>query len=194
MKFRPRLAAIAVSLLAAGGLTLSVGTVPAAATILPLPTCSATDPGTAPNLIGHCQYDIEQGAAGYLGADDNHTHYRYVTTNTVNTPQLVDLDGPSTQGLVGAEECDPNNHYHGAGGWAAQIGLLGNDGVTDQENTVYYAAGFWPAAAPDPCVNHAPLVPDPDTSTCPAGGTGSVTGTSPSVFCGSFSDPTLPDG
>ena len=193
------------------GLALAVGLVAGgtgaafapAASAISLPSCSTVDPGTAPNFVNsqHCWYNLTTGNAGYLGADDNHTHYRYVTTDLFNTPQLVDLNGTSKQGVVGDELCDPNNHAYGAGGWAAEIGLFGNGGTAGHsKNTVFYAAGFWASGAPDPCVNNAPLVPVPDATTnCPPGGHGSVIGfsgsTSHPVFCGSFSDETAdPDG
>ena len=176
--------------LAAGG---ALAAVPANA--LPLPTCSTTSPitiGSAGSFDNaqHCWYNTGTGNAGYLGGNDGHTHYRFVTTNVTNNPQLVDLDGVTLNGAVGDEVCDSNNHTGGAGGWAAEIGLFGNiPGAPHQANTVFYAAGFWAAGAPDPCANKQPLVTAPNSTTnCPPGGAGSVTGISPAVFCGSFTD------
>jgi hypothetical protein len=204
--------------LALGSLGLVVGAVamaaPAAsAAVLPLPTCSTTDPGTAPNLASatnqpglppHCWYTAPTGggSAGYAELNDGHTRIRFVTTNLTNNPQLVDLNGGTNQGVVGDLVCDPNNHAFGNGGWAAEVGLFGNGGAINQKNTVYYAAGFWAAGAPDPCVTHAPLVPNPVFASagagqrlCPSGGAGSVLSANPAtLFCGSFSNPSQTTG
>jgi hypothetical protein len=198
------------ALILAGSLALAGS---ASAATLPLPQCSSTDPGpgSPTNLVGatnqsgqppHCWYvqaastegPVASGTAGYLGANDNHTHYRYVTTDIKNVPELVNLDGGGNTGAGGVFLCDPNDHAYGAGGWVAETGLLGNTGITGQENTVYYAAGFWKAGAPDPCVTHGLLIPDPNTTLCPPGGKGSVFGIGPAAFCGSFSDPSVPNG
>ena len=175
-------AVLAVGLLV--GLAVTVA--PAAgAVVLPLPTCSTTDPGTAPNFVnaGHCWYlpsSSNGEAAGYLGADDNHTRYRFIQTNFGVSSQLPNLDGPGLNGAVGVEECDPNIAY------AVQFGIAPDPGNGGAE-TPFYAQGFWNSTTGDPCINHQPLVPHPNSTTnCPHGGTGSVLGTSPNVFCGSF--------
>lgn len=196
---RTRLGLLAGCLALLGG---AVAMTPAAqAVVLPLPTCSATDPGVAApngNFVNstHCWYlpvgtPTTGEAAGYLGADDSHTRYRFIQTNFPVTAQLVNLNGTSLGGLngaVGVEECDPNIAY------AAQFGVV-KDAHTGLE-TPFYAQGFWNGTTGDPCINHAPLVPVPNTATnCPPGGTGSVTGVSGStpVFCGSFAPVAIGD-
>lgn len=84
------------------------------------------------------------GTAGYYGADDNHTHYRFVQTVTVATPQLVNLNGTNSaddQGAVGVELCDPNI------GYAAQISL----GHTAAGYEVAYTVGKYFTNTADPC-------------------------------------------
>jgi hypothetical protein len=187
MRIRQAILAGASALALLGGTAALAGTAQA----IPLPSCTTTDPGpgSPPNYVPsqHCWYNTDIGNAGYLGANDNHTHYRYVTADVANSPSLVDLNGTGGSGTVGTELCDPNDHAGGHGGWAAEIGLFGNGGVAHQSNMVFYAAGFWASGAPDPCANNLPLVTDPNSTTnCPPGGTGSVFGTSPAVFCGSL--------
>lgn len=181
--------------MAAGALAAAaIAVAPAAnAVTLPLPTCSVTNPGVAPNLANatnqpglppHCWYlpvgtPTTGEAAGYLAANDGHTRYRFIQTNFKVSPQLINLNGTGLNGAAGIEECDPNISY------AAQFGVV-KDQATGLE-TPFYAQGHWLPGSGDPCINNKPLVPNPDSTTnCPLGGTGSVTGTSPAVFCGSF--------
>ena len=96
----------------AGVMTLAGAT--AAMAQAPAPSCAngvrCTNNGQAPS----------QGVAGYYGADDFHTHYRYVQTIVTATPQLVNLNGnysANHQGAVGVELCDPTT------GKAAQMSL-----------------------------------------------------------------------
>ncbi|HYB14277.1 MAG TPA: hypothetical protein VEF71_02230 [Streptosporangiaceae bacterium] len=100
------------------------------------------------------------GTAGYYGADDNHTHYRFVQTVVTATPQLVSLNGEGTTGrpgAVGAELCDPNI------GDVAQISLAWNPKIGNLSPKppyapiggyqVKYAFGnFGNFSAPDPCI------------------------------------------
>ena len=98
------------------------------------------------------------GTAGYYGADDNHTHYRFVQTVVTATPQLVSLNGETAMGpgAVGAELCDPNI------GDVAQISLAWNPklGLIDPHThmpvggyQVRDAFGnFGNFLAPDPCI------------------------------------------
>jgi hypothetical protein len=187
---RRRYFAIAGGVAALAGLAFA--TAPAAnAVTLPLPSCSVTDPGTAPNLANatnqpglppHCWYlPFNSGeAAGVLAADDGHTRYRFIQTNFKVSAQFVNLDGTNLNGAVGVEECDPNIAY------AVQFGIAPDPGNGNKE-TPFYAQGFWTGTTGDPCINHQPLVPAPNSTTnCPAIGAGSVLGHSPTVFCGSF--------
>jgi len=115
----------------AGGMSLAGA---GAASAASLPIC----PGS------HCTTD-SVGMAGYYGADDNHTHYRYVQTVTVAAPTLTALNGVGAKGAagVGVELCDPNI------GFSAQL-AVGNIGGTFQ---AFYLVGFF-KNAPDPCVNN----------------------------------------
>jgi hypothetical protein len=96
------------------------------------------------------------GVAGYYGANDNHTHYRFVSTEVVATPGLVNLNGhdPRTNaviprsGGVGVQLCDPST------GKAAQMSLSYNG--TKNGYQLLYAVGFFgpgsTAFGQDPCV------------------------------------------
>jgi len=125
------LAAAGSAAILAGGMALAGAGAASAAT---LPTC----PGS------HCTNN-SQGLAGYYGADDNHTHYRYVQTVTTASPTLIKLNGQNanTLGGVGVELCDPNL------GIAAQLGVAFYGGSFH----VNYLVGKF-AAAPDPCANN----------------------------------------
>jgi hypothetical protein len=100
----------------------------------------------------HCTTDVaapgsiweDGGVAGYYGADDNQTHYRFVQTTVTATPALIDVNGPLSSELypatVGDDLCDPND------GITAQISL----GYWDGKYQVgYYVGAGGPAA--DPC-------------------------------------------
>ena len=115
----------------AGGMSLAGA---GAASAASLPIC----PGS------HCTTD-SVGMAGYYGADDNHTHYRYVQTVTVAAPTLIDLNGvgAGTIGGVGVGLCDPNI------GFAAQLGVAFYAGAFH----VNYLIGFY-NPQPDPCVQN----------------------------------------
>jgi hypothetical protein len=125
----------------AGGMALA-GSASAAS----LPSCA-----TGVNCV-----DNSAGLAGYYGADDNHTHYRYVQTVVSATPQLVNLNGNDSnnfQGGVGVELCDPNDFGYQtgdlSGDFAAQIALS----YTSSGYEVRYNVGFFAPAA-DPCVSN----------------------------------------
>jgi len=98
--------------------------VPMAAAIVALavPAGAATVP-----LINVTVGSSSGGVAGYYGADDGHTHWRYVQTIVTASPTLENLNGSTaaTTGAVGAELCDENGDVVSgtARGVAAQIGL-----------------------------------------------------------------------
>jgi hypothetical protein len=186
--------AACTALVLAGSLALAGSA--SAITIPSPPICSSTDPGVAPNLAAatnqpglppHCWYLPQAGegggaAAGYLGADDNHTHYRFVQTTFPVTPQMINLNGPGLNGAVGVEECDPNIAY------AAQFGIVWDTADGPAHWAAFYAQGHWNTLTGDPCINHTLLVPNPNTGLCPVNGAGNVLGYSPAVFCGSFAN------
>jgi hypothetical protein len=194
IRSRCRYLALAGGLAALSGLAFAA---PAAnAVTLPLPSCAATAPSAAPVLAAatnqsglppHCWYLPQGGettgsAAGILAADDGHTRYRFIQTNFKVSAQFANLNGTGLNGAVGVEECDPNIAY------AAQFGIAPDPGNGGAE-TPFIAQGFWNSTTGDPCINHTPLVPAPNSTTnCPPtpGGAGSVLGTSPNVYCKSF--------
>lgn len=194
---RRRLFAVAAGAVLATGIGLSTA-MPASAATLPLPFCSTTAPVTpsvvtgfvpsTPTVAANCWY-LPEGAiesfgsaAGYLGANDNHTRYRFVQANFTVTPQFTNLNGTGHPGAVGVEECDPNISF------AAQFGVI-PDPTQGGAEVPFYAEGFWGTNVGDPCINNLPLVPNPTVAQCPLGGNGNpVTdkvGVSP-IFCGSF--------
>jgi hypothetical protein len=191
-RFKRRYFVLVAGLLAICGFALAPTA--ANAVTLPLPVCTNTDPGTAPNLAAatnqpglppHCWYlPFNSGeAAGVLAADDGHTRYRFIQTNFKVTGQFTNLNGTGLNGAVGVEECDPNIAY------AVQFGIAPDAG-NGMKETPFFAQGFWNSTAGDPCINHSPLVPNPDSTTnCPPLGAGSVLGhqgATPGPFCGSF--------
>jgi hypothetical protein len=130
----------------AGGMTLAG---PAGAQSLPSCTVTGSHCTNVNGVPIAGSLGENGGVAGYYGADDNHTHYRYVSTVVTATPQLVDLSGAVATDLgalpsVGDELCDPND------GVTAQISL-GYVPGTGWE--VRYIVGKYPAAA-DPCIQN----------------------------------------
>jgi hypothetical protein len=124
------LAAAGSAAILAGGMALASAGAASAAT---LPSCAGGTNCTSGPF----------GVAGYYGADDNHTHYRFVQTVTVATPQLVNLNGTGdNEGAVGASLCDPNT------GQVAQVSL-GFNGVGYQ---IAYDVGRYFTDAAEPCV------------------------------------------
>lgn len=185
------------AVIAVAGLMLAGAAVSASAITIPSPpVCSSTDPGVAPNLAAasnqpglppHCWYLPEAGegggaAAGYLGADDSHTRYRFVQATFPVTPQMINLNGPGLNGAAGVLQCDPNIAY------AAQFGVVWDTADGPAHWVPFYAQGHWNGLTGDPCISHNLLVPNPNVTTCPPNGAGSVLGTSPAVFCGSFAN------
>jgi len=114
-----------------------------AASAASLPSC-ATGSHCTTFTAGSPSLTEPGGVAGYYGADDNHTHYRFVQTTVVAAPQLVDLNGPGSSAFypatVGADLCDPND------GITAQISL----GFWNGKYQVGYYVGRGHSAA-DPC-------------------------------------------
>jgi hypothetical protein len=92
------------------------------------------------------------GVAGYYGADDGHTHWRYVQTVVTASPTLENLNGvsSSTLGAVGATLCNENT------GQDAQIGLYDNAGVYG----VAYDAGTVSTSYDDPCIDAGLINPN----------------------------------
>jgi hypothetical protein len=123
----------------AGGMALA-GSASAAS----LPSC-ATSTHCTDNVAAPGSIFENGGVAGYYGADDNHTHYRFVQTTVTASPQLIDVNGPLSSeeypATVGAELCDPNT------GITAQISL----GYYDGAYTVAWIVGRGFTAA-DPCI------------------------------------------
>jgi hypothetical protein len=117
----------------AGGMALAGAGTASAQT---LPSC-ASGVNCASNFMG---------AAGYNGADDNHTHYRYVQTETTAAPQLVNLNGTgNNRGSTGVSLCDENT------GSVAQLSL-GFNGTAYQ---IAYNSGHYALGAADPCIQNA---------------------------------------
>jgi hypothetical protein len=199
---RSRLTAVLAGVILMLAATWAAAGTATAITIPSPPICSSIDPGVAPNLANatnqpglppHCWYLPQAGeeggsAAGYLGADDNHTRYRFVQTTFPVTPQMINLNGPGLNGAVGVEECDPNIAY------AAQFGVVWDTADGPAHWTAFYAQGHWNGLTGDPCINHNLLIPNPNVSVCPVNGTGPVLGTSPVVFCGSFANTVINTG
>lgn len=126
------LAAAGTAAILAGGIALAGA---GAASAQTLPSCAGGVNCTS----------SAYGTGGYYGADDNHTHYRFVQTVTVATPQLVNLNGTGdNEGAVGVGLCDPNT------GQAAQISL-GYNGTGYQ---VAYTVGRYFTDTADPCVQN----------------------------------------
>jgi hypothetical protein len=134
----------------AGGMALAGAT--AASAAVPLPSCATgvrcTNNGQGPSA----------GVAGYYGADDNHTHYRYVQTIVTATPQLVNLNGNYSlnhEGAVGVSLCDPTT------GKAAQMSL--GYTVANGYELRWGVGSFGPSNsfASDPCVMTGFLHPFP---------------------------------
>jgi hypothetical protein len=125
----------------AGGMALAGAGAASAAT---LPSC-AGGVNCASNFTG---------AAGYNGADDNHTHYRYVQTETTAAPQLTNLNGfGDNLGSTGVSLCDQNS------GAVAQLSLGWNTGTPPGSLPLGFHVGFvvghFTLGAAEPCVQNA---------------------------------------
>jgi hypothetical protein len=136
-------------LAAAGSVAFLVGSMglTGSASAATLPSC-ATGVHCSDNTAEPGSIFENGGVAGYYGADDNHTHYRFVQTTVTATPQLIDLNGPESSeaypATVGDELCDPND------GITAQISL----GFWDDEYQVgyYVGKGDTGTGISDPCI------------------------------------------
>jgi hypothetical protein len=145
---------LAVSSILAGGLAFAAAPAHAAS----LPDCAAST---------HCTNN-SQGEAGYYGAEDLHTNYRFVETTVTANAHLVNLNGSGATatactftgtgcdaGAVGVELCSPDTSA------AQQLGLWWDpaDGVNGGF-VVSYASGTLTAGpVADPCVGSTlPLV------------------------------------
>jgi len=147
---RHLLAAAGSVAILAGGMALAGAGASSANT---LPACKASPQVNCntnvavPGLGGIFQ---NGGVAGYYGADDAHTQYRWVQTVVNATPQLVDLNGPLSSEIypatTGVELCDPNS------GVALKLSL----GFVGGAYRIAYIIGkfptFGPKAQPDPCI------------------------------------------
>jgi hypothetical protein len=129
-----------IALMAALGLAWS-------ASAASLPTCAVTNT----HCVSLPTTTSGAGLAGYYGAEDSQTRYRYVQTVTTASAHLADLNGQDSGG-VGTELCDPNN------GWGAQLGLVYYQGAY---YVVYAYTGdnigtgtFTTTAKADPCIQN----------------------------------------
>jgi len=143
------LAAAGTAAVLAGGMTLAGA---GAASAQPLPNCLTTGSHCFTSVAAPGSLFQNGGVAGYYGADDSHTHYRWVQTVVNASPELVDLNGPLGSELypatTGVELCDPNN------GVAIKLSL----GFVNGAYRVAYIVGkfptnpFNPNSQPDPCI------------------------------------------
>ena len=112
--------------------------------------------------------NTNSGEAGYLLANDGHTHYRFISTRVEAGPNLATLNdtGNTSDGAEGVELCDPNT------GFAAQVGLFWNG--TNYEAAYAYGVLPQPTTGPyDPCAQSG-LLADLPAGT-PSVGTSDVT-------------------
>lgn len=114
-----------------------------------LASAGAASAGTLPSCAGgvNCTNSVggDGGTAGYYGADDNHTHYRYVSTVTTATPQLVLLNGADFTGSTGVSLCDPNT------GQVAQLSLYA---LAPGAYEVVWVTGKFLTSPSEPCVQN----------------------------------------
>ena len=145
---RHLLAAAGSVALLAGGMALAGATASSAVTV---PACdAATQVNCFTSVAPPGSSGQNGGIAGYYGADDGATQYRWVQTVVNATPQLVDLNGiGGGQATTGVELCDPNS------GVAIKLSL----GFYDPANAYRIAfligrfpTGHQPGALPDPCI------------------------------------------
>jgi hypothetical protein len=143
------LAAAGSAAVLAGGMTLAGA---GAASAQPLPSCLVTGFHCFTSVAAPGSITQNGGVAGYYGADDGHTHYRWVQTVVNASPQLVDLSGALAPGLAttGVELCDPNS------GVAIKLSLgfvrsLGGYRVAYQVGK-FPTNPFNSKSQPDPCI------------------------------------------
>jgi hypothetical protein len=106
--------------------------------------------------------NTNSGEAGYLLANDGHTHYRFISTRVEAGPNLATLNdtGNSDDGAEGVELCDPNT------GFAAQVGLFWNG--TSYEAAYAYGVLPQPTENPyDPCAQSGLLADLPGGTASP---------------------------
>lgn len=92
------------------------------------------------------------GVAGYYGADDGHTHWRYVQTVVTASPTLENLNGVASTslGAVGVTLGNENT------GQAAQIGLYDDNG----KYGVAYDEGYLSTSYNDPIIDAGLINPN----------------------------------
>lgn len=103
------------------------------------------------------------GVAGYYGADDAHTHYRYVEAVITASPTLTNLNGLGANlGAAGVELCDENT------GWAAQIGVYstggGHYGVAFADSAGLGGGVLLNNTLDDPCIDGGMVNPSITTA------------------------------
>jgi hypothetical protein len=127
-----------------------------AATALSIGGMAVANAATVP-LINVTVGSSNGGVAGYYGADDGHSHFRYTQVLVTATPTLENLNGvsSSTLGAVGTELCDEN--ADGGSGYAAQIGLYDNGG---KYGVAYDWGDFASNTFDDACIDAGLLNPD----------------------------------
>lgn len=98
------------------------------------------------------------GEAGYMGADDGHTHYRFVQGQFTASQALVNLNGDATHGpgAVGVELCNENTNE------AAQVGLWWNPAANSGQGgyQVSYDLGLLAGANDDNCIQSGFINPN----------------------------------
>ena len=128
-----------------------------AATALSVGGMAVANAATVP-LINVTVGSSQGGVAGYYGADDGHTHFRYTQVLVTATPTLNNLNGTGTSlGAVGTELCDEN--ADGGDGYAAQIGLYWNPG-TGKYGIAYAWGDFAANTFDDACIDAGLINPN----------------------------------
>src|SRR6266705_2266426 len=127
MSYKTKIAAVAVSLVAAGGLALAAAPVHA-----------------DPSHVGVTHNT--QGEAGYYANSNGQTRFRYVQAQVGVTNGIKNLNGsgPLNPGALGVELCNPNTDY------SIQLGVL----WTGSQFEVQYGHGLLgaPIGGNDPCI------------------------------------------
>jgi hypothetical protein len=127
----------------------AAGTAAVLAGGMALASAGAASAGTLPSCAGgvNCTNSIigAGGTAGYYAADDNHTHYRFVSTVTEATPQLFLLNGTVVPGSTGVSLCDPNT------GQVAQLSLFS---PAPGAYEIVWAVGHFMTSVSEPCVQN----------------------------------------
>jgi hypothetical protein len=119
---------------------------------------------------------------GYYGADDNHTHYRFVQSTTVAQPSLGLENTPEVVAGQGNELCNPDPAGNMTGRFAAQ------DGTVLVNNTYYVLWAYGDlqtgATITDSCIQSGLVQTNLgiNLANCPVGGSADVGG----IHCGAF--------